>query len=247
MTILEAVGLTRHFGGLAAVRDVSLRLETGCLHALIGPNGAGKSTLINLLSGEVTPDGGRTCVDSQDITGLPPWMIAQAGVGRSYQRTNIMGTLAVLENLRLGAQAKRSSARRLLVSASREPSLIQAAHSALDRVGFTGNRDAVASALSHAEVRLVEIALALTTGDKILLLDEPLAGMGPEESPRLIALLRDLAQDHAVLLVEHDMDVVFAVADVMTVLADGRVLEHGSPAQIRNSPQVRDAYLGHDT
>jgi branched-chain amino acid transport system ATP-binding protein len=244
MTALRAEGLTRRFGGLVAVGDVSLSLSVGELNCVIGPNGAGKSTLVNLLSGTLKPSAGRVELNGADVTGWPSWRLAQAGIGRSFQRTNVMREMSVFENVRLSAQARGFGANRWLRSAATEPGPIAMAEAALDRVGLSAR--GVAGTLSHGQLRLLEIAMALATGPSVLLLDEPLAGMGPEESERLAALLKELARDHAVLLIEHDMDVVFAVADTLTVMVDGRVLEQGSPGQIRGSAAVREAYLGHE-
>lgn len=242
---LQATGLTRRFGALVAVNDVSITLDVGELHAVIGPNGAGKSTLTNLLSGELPPSGGELRLHGAEIGGWPAWRFARAGVGRSFQRTNVMRPMSVRENVRLAAQARLTPARRLLRWASVEHATGEAADLALDRMGLSGVAGRVAGTLSHGQSRQLEIAMALVAGPTVLLLDEPLAGMGPEESERLAGLLRELARDHAVMLIEHDMDVVFAVADCMTVMVDGRVLEHGPPRQIRGSAAVRDAYLGH--
>ena len=225
--------------------DVSLDLCAGELHALIGPNGAGKSTLINLLSGELPPSEGEIRIDGRDATGWPIRRIARAGIGRTFQRTNLMPDMTVLENARLAAQAALVPRSHLLRLAAREVSLVRAAQDALHRVGLDGGTDRLAGTLSHGEQRLLEIAVALAACPKVLLLDEPLAGMGAEESQPIAELVRALARTHAVLLVEHDMDVVFAVADRMTVMVDGRVLAQGLPADIRASAAVRDAYLGH--
>jgi branched-chain amino acid transport system ATP-binding protein len=242
---LEAIGVSRRFGGLLAVADVSLELRTGELHALIGPNGAGKSTLINLLSGELPPSEGRIRIGGHDATGWEIRRIARAGIGRTFQRTNLMASMTVLENARLAAQAALVPRSRLLRRAEREVSLVRAAQEALRRVGLDGSGERLVGELSHGEQRLLEIAVALAAQPTVLLLDEPLAGMGAEESQPIAALVRELARAHAVLLVEHDMDVVFAVADRMTVMVDGRVLARGMPAEIRASAAVRDAYLGH--
>lgn len=243
--LLVADNLVRRFGGLAAVGGVSLALHRGVLHAVIGPNGAGKSTLVNLLSGAIPPTSGRIAVAGADITGQAPWQFARAGVGRSFQRTNVLAPMTVFENVRLAAQAAITPPRFLLRPASRDPESRRRAEAALDRVGLAGLGDRLASALSHGQLRQLEIAMVLATDPSVLLLDEPLAGMGPEEATRIEALLRVLARDHAVLLIEHDMDVVFAVADQVTVMVDGLVLDAGTPAEIRASAKVKDAYLGH--
>jgi branched-chain amino acid transport system ATP-binding protein len=243
--LLAVEELSRHFGGLKAVDRVSLDLLPGELHAVIGPNGAGKSTLINLLSGDLQPSGGAIRFAGHDASGLPAWRMAQLGIGRSYQRTNIFRELSILENVRLAAQARHADRRSLWRRADGARPLVERAREALDEAGLSG-ADAArpAAELSHGEQRQLEIAMTLATGPRLLLLDEPLAGMGAEETERMVALLRRLVRDRAILLVEHDMDVVFAVADRLTVMVDGRVLARGTPDQIRASAAVREAYLG---
>lgn len=240
--MMHAKGLIRRFGGLLAVDQVSLTLRRGILHAVIGPNGAGKSTLINLLSGEIPLSAGQVFLNDGDISAWPAWRRGQAGVGRTFQRTNVMPDMTVLENTRLAAQARAGVG--LMRSAQNQP-MIKTALAALRRVGLADSEDSIAGALSHGQARLLEIAMALAGAPMVLLLDEPLAGLGAEETTPVANLLRDLAHDHAVLLVEHDMDVVFAVADIITVMVDGRVLATGTPDEIRTSAAVRDAYLGH--
>jgi len=242
--ILQVDSLSRRFGGLLAVADVSLELSIGELHAVIGPNGAGKSTLVNLIAGELVPTAGTICIDGQDVTGLSNWRMARCGIGRSFQRTNLMPELSALENVRLAVQAAMPT-RYLLRRPRHTDTSVVAAHDALSRVGLGDIGDHIAATLSHGQLRQLEIGVALATKPKVLLLDEPLAGMGAEESKNFAVLLSGLARDHAVLLVEHDMDVVFAVAHRMTVMLDGRVLEYGTPDAIRASSAVRDAYLGH--
>jgi len=242
--VLATLALSRHFAGLVAVRDVSISLHQGELHAIIGPNGAGKTTLVNMLSGEIKPTAGRIELEGRQVTGEPAWRMVHLGVGRSFQRTNIFASLSVLENVRLAAQAVAVVRR----NASGEPwskdELVERARGALVRAGL-GEADArVAGTLSHGEQRQLEIAMTLAGNPKVLLLDEPLAGMGPEESQRMTVLLKGLAREHAVLLIEHDMDFVFAVADWMTVLAEGRVIAEGRPEAIRANTIVQDAYLG---
>lgn len=240
--MMRAANLSRRFGGLLAVDQVSLLLQRGTLHAVIGPNGAGKSTLINLLSGEIPLSAGQVLLNRQDISAWLAWRRGYAGVGRTFQRTNVMPDMTVLENARLGVQARTGMG---LTSLALDGNMIQAALAALHRAGLADARDAIAGTLSHGQARLLEIAMALAGTPAVLLLDEPLAGLGPEETIPVANLLRDLGRDHAVLLVEHDMDVVFAVADIITVMVDGRVLATGTPDQIRTSEAVRDAYLGH--
>jgi branched-chain amino acid transport system permease protein len=223
--------LARHFGGLRAVDGVSLELQANFVHAIIGPNGAGKTTLINLLSGELKPSGGKVYLDELDITGSPPHRIARAGVGRSFQRTNVFGDFTVRDNCALAAESRAGADRKRI------------AH-ALDVAGLAHRDDSIAGQLSSGEQRQLEIAMLIASGVDLLLLDEPLAGMGLEETQRVVALLRDLARDHTIVLIEHDMDAVFAAADTLTVLVQGRVLAHGAPSEVRRNPAVREAYLG---
>ncbi len=242
--VLATHGLTRNFGGLVAVHNVSLSLHQGELHAVIGPNGAGKTTLVNMLSGQIRPTAGRIALEGREVAGEPVWRMTRLGVGRSFQRTNIFQSLTVLENVRLAAQAVCKLRRNPFKQAGRQADLIDKAHAALRRVGLGDVASRLAGTLSHGEQRQLEIAMTLAGDPKVLLLDEPLAGMGPEESQRLTTLLKGLAQEHAILLIEHDMDFVFAVADWMTVMAEGAVLAEGTPAVIRANAVVQEAYLG---
>ncbi|MGB0128580.1 MAG: ABC transporter ATP-binding protein [Rhodocyclaceae bacterium] len=242
--VMAAEGLTRHFGGLVANRDVSLSLLRGQIHALLGPNGAGKSTFINMLAGELRPSDGRVLLHGADITALTVHQRSRIGVGRSFQRTNIFAEFSVFENCRLAAQSRRQNAWHVLRRALREPTSTERAHAVIEQAGLAGTENQPARTLSHGEQRQLEIAMVLATDPQVLLLDEPLAGMGAEESVRMVALLSQLRENHAILLVEHDMDAVFSLADVITVLVNGELLESGPPQQIRNSAAVREAYLG---
>ena len=242
--VLKIEGLAKHFGGLAAVSDVSLDLAMGEVHAVIGPNGAGKSTLINLLSGDLAPSDGRVRYDGRDIAGLSADRIARLGIGRSYQKTNIFLDFTVFENCRLAAQARLGRLGGFFRPARRYAEVNERARRALALADLDGRADTLAAALSHGEQRQLEIAMTLATSPRVLLLDEPLAGMGAEEAERMVALIRTLAADHAVLLVEHDMDAVFSVAARLTVMVNGRVLESGAPAEVRRSKAVQEAYLG---
>jgi branched-chain amino acid transport system ATP-binding protein len=242
--VLSTHGLSRRFGGLAAVDGVSLECRRGRLHAVIGPNGAGKSTLINLLSGDLRPTGGSVRQRGREVTGLPAHRIARLGVGRSYQKTNVFQPFTAFENCRLAAQSRMGTSLRFFRPALAYRALCETAERALDRVGLSARAQLPVAALSHGEQRQVEIAMTLATDPDVLLLDEPLAGMGAEESARIVALLRQLAPDHAILLVEHDMDAVFALADTLTVMVNGAVLESGEPAAVRESRAVQTAYLG---
>ena len=242
--VLETIELSRSFGGLRAVRDVSISLAPGELHAVIGPNGAGKSTLVNLLSGALRPTSGRVLLDSRDVTHLPQHARTHLGLARSFQRTNILASLSLLENVRLAAQAVSLPARRLLARPEGDRSLIESAAAALARAGLPRGHHRIAGTLAHGQQRQLEIAMALAAHPKVLLLDEPLAGMGPEEGERFATLLKSLASEHSVLLIEHDMDFVFKVADRLTVLVEGAVLATGPPDQVRASDAVQSAYLG---
>lgn len=243
-TVLHTELLSKSFGGLAAVRDVSIELRRGELHALIGPNGAGKSTLVNLLSGELKPTSGTITLDGRTVTGTSVPQMAQAGVARSFQRTNIFAPLSIRENVRLAAQAIHTPTRDLLRASSSARDLDTRVVGILERFGLHEAPERIAGTLSHGEQRLLEISMTLAGDPRVLLLDEPLAGMGNEESDRISHLLKDLARDHAVLLIEHDMDFVFAVADRMTVMVEGSLLASGAPAAIRADPAVQRAYLG---
>jgi branched-chain amino acid transport system ATP-binding protein len=241
---LAARNLTRRFGGVVAVDDVSLEVRHGQIHALIGPNGAGKSTLINLLAGELAPTSGTIALRGASMARARPHRLALLGVGRTFQRSNVFRNLSAFENCRLAAQARLPRAWALHERASRCDVSATVATQALAAVGLTARSNALGEALSHGERRELEIAMCLATEPSVLLLDEPLAGMAVEESTRVLDLLRRLRPERAILLVEHDMDAVFAVADVITVMADGAVLASGTPEAVRNDATVREAYLG---
>lgn len=244
--VLRAAGLTRRFGGLTAVAGVDLALHLHEIHAVIGTNGAGKSTLINLLSGELPPSDGALYLHGNDVTGWPQPRLACAGVGRSYQRNNIFLPLTVRENCRLAAQSRAQRAWRLWEGAQRCRTSCSLGDEAMERAGLAHCAGLPASSLSHGQKRQLEVAMCLATQPVALLLDEPLAGMGSEESGRMLALLRSLREGHAILLVEHDMDAVFAVADRITVMVNGAVIASGTPCAIRGNREVQQAYLGED-
>jgi branched-chain amino acid transport system ATP-binding protein len=241
--LLVATSLCRFFGGLAAVNRVDLTLAPGEIHAVIGPNGAGKTTLINILSGEIAPTFGSILLAGEEVTGLPAHRMARKGVARSYQRTNIYADFSALENCRLAVQARRQSGLRFLKPAASYPELLGEARAALALTGLA-RVERRAETLSHGERRQLEIAIALAMAPKILLLDEPLAGMGAEEGARITELIARLAVSHAILLVEHDMDAVFSIAHRLTVMVDGKVLATGAPQAIREDRAVQEAYLG---
>ena len=244
--VLDARMLTRRFGGLLANDRVSLALARGELHALLGPNGAGKSTLINLLSGDLAATSGRIFYGGREISGWPAHRRSQLGIGRSYQKTNIFPAFTAFENCRLAAQSRAPRGWSIFVDAERDTPSCDRAERALALTGLDARADRDAGTLSHGEQRQLEIAMVLATEPDVLLLDEPLAGMGAEESKRMVEMLRSLTAGRAILLVEHDMDAVFALADRITVMVDGQVLESGPPAQIRASTAVQRAYLGHE-
>jgi len=242
--LIRATGLGRRFGGLAAVDAVSIDLRVGEIHAVIGTNGAGKSTLVNMLSGELAPTAGSVRFAGEDVTRWAQPRRARAGLGRSYQRTTIFNEFSVLENCRLAAQAQAPRPWTFWERAASDRRSLDAATQALAAAGLTPLAARTAGTLSHGAKRQLEIAMCLATAPRALLLDEPLAGMGGEESGRMLALLTALKPGHAILLVEHDMDAVFRVADRITVMVNGRVIASDGPEKIRVDPQVREAYLG---
>lgn len=242
--LLETRGLCKQFGGLAAVNDVTIAFEAGRIHAVIGPNGAGKTTFLNLLSGEMRPSAGSVWFKGREITGLTPDRVARLGVGRSFQRTNVFTELTCFENCWIAVQSRLPSSMRFLRPASRRGDLAAAAARSLDLCGLLARRDDAAAAMSHGERRQLEIAMILATEPELLLFDEPLAGMGYRESQEVIALLRRIAGERTIVLIEHDMDAVFSIADRITVLVNGAVLETGPVAAIQMSRAVQAAYLG---
>jgi branched-chain amino acid transport system ATP-binding protein len=243
-TSLRAERLGKRFGGLRAVADVSIEIKRGEIHALIGPNGAGKSTLINLLSGELIASSGEIRLGDVDITSLAPDKRARAGIGRAFQKTTIFPRFTVHENVRLAAQARSRAPLRMFGGAVADPKVQHSTADAISRAGLAGRESVVANVLSHGEQRQLEIAMVLATDPAIVLLDEPLAGMGHAEARGIIALIASLRERHAVLIVEHDMDAVFELADRLTVMQDGQVIASGLPQDVRRHPAVRAAYLG---
>jgi len=244
MALLRCTDISRRWGGLVAVNRVSLVLERGAIHAVIGTNGAGKSTLINMLSGEIEPSEGRVELLGQDVTDWSQPRRARAGLGRSYQRNTIYPSLSVFENCRLSAQSRGQQPWAWWRDAQRCPASVQAAHEAAARAGLTALLERPAGLLPHGQKRQLEIAMCLATAPQVLLLDEPLAGMGAEETERMLVLLNELKARHAILLVEHDMDAVFRIADRITVMVNGSVLASGTPDEVRNNLDVQAAYLG---
>ena len=248
--LLSARHLTKRFGGLAAVNDVSLDLSRDEIHAVIGPNGAGKSTLTHLLSGDLPSTSGQIQLGTQDVTGWSADRISHHGLGRSFQKTNIFSPLSVWENIRLAAQSRSTPAPGnplgWWLRADAHAGVNQRAERALNLARLSARRNTVAGLMSHGEQRQLEIAMCLATEPEVLLLDEPLAGMGVAEAERMVELLLALKQDHAMLLVEHDMDAVFTLADRLTVMVNGQVIASGTPAEIRADANVQAAYLGEE-
>jgi branched-chain amino acid transport system ATP-binding protein len=243
-TLLEIDGLTKRFGGVIASDAISLGVRTRELHAIIGPNGAGKTTLIGQLAGEIPPDAGRIRFDGGDVTALPTYRRSQIGLARSFQITSLFLDFTALDNVALAVQAHAGHSFHFWRSARDEAALRVPARAALARVGLAERSDVLVSNLSHGEHRQLEIAMALATTPRMLLLDEPMAGMGPEESARMVRTLRELKRELTILLIEHDMEAVFALADRITVLVYGRIIASGSPEAIRANAEVRQAYLG---
>jgi branched-chain amino acid transport system ATP-binding protein len=242
--LLETRGLAKRFGGLTATDDVSLSIVPGELHAVIGPNGAGKTTLVAQLAGELAPDAGAILFAGEDITHLATPDRVARGLARSFQVTNIFHELSVLDNVALAVQSHAGHSFRFWRAARNEPALRRPAEALLAELGLAARRDLPAGFLSHSEKRTLEIAMVLATEPRLLLLDEPLAGMGPDDSKRMVQLLATLKGKTAILLIEHDMDAVFALADRLTVLVYGRAIATGKPEAIRRDDRVRHAYLG---
>ncbi|MGL4241999.1 MAG: ABC transporter ATP-binding protein [Beijerinckiaceae bacterium] len=244
--VLSLRNLSKNFGGLRVTDDVSLDLLAGELHAVIGPNGAGKTTLIHQISGFLAPDAGQVMLAGRDVTRLPPDQRAKAGLARSFQITSILPAFTALENVALAVQARSGSSFRFFGAAARERALNDEAAAILENVGLGMRLSTSAGVLSHGEKRTLEFAIARAMRPKLMLLDEPMAGAGHEEGERLVGLMAALKGDVPMLLVEHDMDAVFRLADRVSVLVYGRIIATGTPAEIRANRQVREAYLGEE-
>lgn len=242
--LLETRNLRKSFGALTATDDVSISLLPGEIHALIGPNGAGKSTLISQICGTLQPDAGRVIFAGQDMTSLTPHARAKAGLGRSFQISQLAADFSALKNVMLAVQSRQGSSLKFFKSAMSDNSLKEPALAALAKVGIQHRADIPASDLAHGEKRRLEIAIAFALGSKALLLDEPMAGMGAEGSRDLTDLLAEIKKTAPILLVEHDMDAVFTLADRISVLVYGKIIATGTKDEIRNNPLVRSAYLG---
>jgi branched-chain amino acid transport system ATP-binding protein len=244
--LLQVDKLAKRFGGIVATDDLVFEVAEGELHAVIGPNGAGKTTLIAQLSGQLPADSGSIRFAGADVTRLPAWRRSHLGLARSFQITSLFLDLSVLDNVALAVQAHAGHSFHFWCDARAETGLRRSAGAALDEVGLAHRADARASLLSHGEHRLLELAMALAGNPRLLLLDEPMAGLGPDESSRMVEMLGRLKRRYTILLVEHDMEAVFALADRITVLVYGRVIASGAPDVIRADAQVREAYLGED-
>jgi branched-chain amino acid transport system ATP-binding protein len=242
--LLRVEKLVCRFGGIIATDHVSLDVATGELHAIIGPNGAGKTTLISQLTGHLAPHAGSVSLAGRDITYMPAYRRSALGLARSFQITSLLLDFTAADNVALAVQAHAGHSFRFFADARKEKGLRDAAQAALDRVGLSDRADVVASKLSHGERRELELAVAIASRPKLLLLDEPMAGLGITESQRMVKLLQELRKEVSIVLVEHDMDAVFALADRISVLVYGRVIASGDPAAIRQNAEVRRAYLG---
>jgi branched-chain amino acid transport system ATP-binding protein len=243
-SLLQIEGLTKRFGGVIASDAITLDIPPGEFHAVIGPNGAGKTTLIGLLAGEIAPHSGSIRFDRGDITTLPADRRSHLGLARSFQITSLFRDFTALDNVALAVQAHSGHSFRFWNDARHDDVLRAPAQAALERVGLGARAAMRVDRLSHGEQRQLEIAMALATKPRLLLLDEPMAGMGPDESARMVAMLRELKGGITILLIEHDMETVFALADRITVLVYGRIIASGDPAAIRADAAVREAYLG---
>jgi branched-chain amino acid transport system ATP-binding protein len=242
--LLRVEKLVRRFGGILATDHVSLDVAKGELHAIIGPNGAGKTTLISQLTGHLSPNSGNVFLGGRDITGMPAYRRSALGLARSFQITSLLPDFTAADNVALAAQAHHGHSFRFWGNARKEKALRDAGQAALDRVGLGGRADVLVSRLSHGEQRELELAVALATRPQLLLLDEPMAGLGVTESARMVKLLQELRREVTIVLVEHDMAAVFALADRISVLVYGRVIASGAPADIRQNDEVKRAYLG---
>ena len=245
MALLETRELTKSFGALTAVNGVNLRVEAGTLHSIIGPNGAGKTTLFNLLTGQFPPSAGRILFDGRDVTGTRAHRIAHLGLARSFQRTNVFPAFTLLDNVWVAAFACAPSWRGLLWKRTEGYAEVTArARQALTDVGLIAKQNQVAREISHGEQRQLELAIALAAAPRVLLLDEPAAGLSPEETRRMVALVRALKGRYTIVLIEHKMDIIMSVSDRITVMHFGALIAEGTPAEIQRNPDVRRAYLG---
>jgi branched-chain amino acid transport system ATP-binding protein len=246
MAILDIKGLQKHFSGLGVILGIDLAIEQGERHAVIGPNGAGKSTLFNLITGKYIPTRGKILFKDKDITGLSPHKISQLGVARSFQITNIFRSMTVFENIRNAILSKKKLHYNLFSTLSTIDGVLQETERVMSLVGLATKRDQIAGELSYGHQRALEMALTISMDPDLILLDEPTAGMSKGETMEMVELIGTVTKGKTLIIVEHDMDVVFRLANRITVIYYGKVLASGSPEQIRNDPQVKDAYLGQE-
>jgi branched-chain amino acid transport system ATP-binding protein len=244
MTILETQGLYHDFKGLAVLFDVNLAIEEGERHAVIGPNGAGKTTLFNVITGTYRPSRGKVVFKGKDITGAQPYQLMRLGMGRSFQITSTFDRLTTFQNIRLGILSKKRSRFNLFRKVDRMEDITEETNQVLRRINLEGEKDFPAGVLSYGKHRSLEISLAMATDPDLVLLDEPTAGMSKDETHNAVELIRKLTEGRTAIIIEHDMDVVFSLADRITVLHYGHVLKTGTPAEIRQDPEVKEAYLG---
>jgi len=245
MAILKTENLTRSFGALVAVNSVNLAVEAGSLHSIIGPNGAGKTTLFNLLTGSFAPTSGKIIFDQKDITGTPAHGVAHLGLARSYQRTTVFPAFSLFDNVWVAAFATGKSWNGLMWKPSNDfPEVSERANQALHDVGLQGKSTQLAREISHGEQRQLELAIALAANPRVLLLDEPAAGLSPEETRRMVALVRGLKGRYTIVLIEHKMDIIMSVSDRISVMHFGSLIAEGTPAEIQRNGEVRSAYLG---
>jgi branched-chain amino acid transport system ATP-binding protein len=245
MAILQTERLTKSFGALTAVNQVTLNVEKGTLHAIIGPNGAGKTTLFNLLTGQFAPTSGRIVFDQKEITGTPASRVAHLGLARSFQRTNVFPAFTLLDNVWIAAFATGRSWNGLLFkNANQYPEVAAGARQALSDVGLIEKSQQLAREISHGEQRQLELAIALAAAPRVLLLDEPAAGLSPEETRKMVSLVRALKGRYTIVLIEHKMDVIMSVSDRISVMHFGALIAEGTPQEIQRNPEVRRAYLG---
>ena len=245
MALLETHGLTKSFGALTAVNAVNLRVEAGTVHSIIGPNGAGKTTLFNLLTGAFAPTSGELYFDGKDITGTPSHRIAHLGLARSFQRTNVFPAFSLFDNVWIAAFARSASRRGLSWRRTADyPETTGRARAALADVGLAEKSDQLAREVSHGESRQLELAIALAAAPRVLLLDEPAAGLSPDETRRMVALVRTLRGRYTIVLIEHKMDIIMNVSDRISVMHFGALIAEGTPTEIQQNPEVRRAYLG---
>ena len=242
--IFRTEGLSKYFDSLKAVDGVDFAVEEGTIHAIIGPNGAGKTTFFNMLTGNFAPTAGKIYFRDEDITGLKPHQITRKGIGRSFQISNIFGGLSVFENVRVAVQATYGDAPGIIVRPKWLGEVDEKTHAIIERVGLTAFSHVQAATLSHGDEKRLEIGLVLAASPSLLLFDEPTAGMSLDESRQTMDMLRELAKQHTIVLIEHDMDLVMSLSNKITVLQNGRKIAEGVPSEIKANPLVQQAYLG---